>query len=76
MIKELAKENVFIINEKQLNVSQKEFVKNYFNTDIVSNLFPIMIDENKSFPYMKDKASYLYLKLGSIIPNQKINTHL
>ena len=71
MIKELAKENVFIINEKQLNVSQKEFVKNYFNTDLVSNLFPIMIDENKSFPYMKDKASYLYLKLGSIIPNQK-----
>ncbi|PBQ33088.1 polyphosphate kinase 1 [Sphingobacteriaceae bacterium] len=68
---ELSAKNVFIINEKQLTNTQKIFVSEYFNTELASNLFPVMIDENKPFPYMKDKASYMYLKLESIVPNKK-----
>ena len=68
---ELAEKNVFIINEKQLTNTQKIFVSEYFNTELASNLFPVMIDESKPFPYMKDKASYMYLKLESIVPNKK-----
>jgi polyphosphate kinase len=68
---ELAEKNVFIINEKQLTSTQRIFVTEYFNHELVSNLFPVMIDDNKPFPYMKDKASYLFLKLESIIKNRK-----
>jgi polyphosphate kinase len=71
LLKELAAKNVFIINEKQINASQVDFVKNYFSNELVSNLFPVMIDDSKPFPYMKDKASYLYLKLESILLNQR-----
>jgi polyphosphate kinase len=68
---ELAEKNVFIINEKQLTSTQRIFVSEYFNNELASNLFPVMIDENKPFPYMKDKASYMYLKLESIVQNKK-----
>jgi len=63
LLHELAKENVFIINEKQLNKEQQVFVKDYFHNEVVSTLFPIMVDENKAFPYMKDKSGYLFVRL-------------
>jgi polyphosphate kinase len=71
LIRELASANVFIINEKQLNASQKIYVKEYFSQEVISTLFPVMIDDTKSFPYMKDKASYMYLRLESILQRQK-----
>ena len=71
LLVELAAKNVFIVNEKQLTSTQRIFVTEYFSNEVVSSLFPVMIDDGKPFPYMKDKASYLYLKLKSIVPNQK-----
>lgn len=66
LLLELALKNVFIVNEKQLTSTQRIYVTEYFTNELVSNLFPVMIDDSKPFPYMKDKASYLYLKLESI----------
>jgi polyphosphate kinase len=71
LLHELAKENVFIINEKQLSHNQQQFVKDYFHNEVVSTLFPIMVDENKVFPYMKDKSGYLFVRLISDRPKQK-----
>lgn len=71
LLHELAKENVFIINEKQLSQNQQQFVKDYFHNEVVSTLFPIMVDENKIFPYMKDKSGYLFVRLISDRPKQK-----
>ncbi len=71
ILKELAINDVFIINEKQLTAIQANFVKDYFRDEIVSTLFPVMIDDTKPFPFLKDKASYLYLKLESIVNKQK-----
>jgi polyphosphate kinase len=68
---ELAEKNVFIVNEKQLTSTQRIFVSEYFSNELAANLFPVMIDDNKPFPYMKDKASYMYLKLESIVQNKK-----
>ena len=68
---ELSKQNVFIINEKQLNKNQQLFVKDYFHNEVETNLFPIMVDENKPFPYMKDKSGYLFIRLISTIQKQK-----
>ena len=71
LLGELAARNVFIVNEKQVTNTQRIFVTEYFNNELISNLFPVMIDDTKPFPYMKDKASYLYLKLESIVENKK-----
>jgi polyphosphate kinase len=69
--KELAKNDVFIINEKQLTAQQAQFVNEYFLKEVMPTLFPIMIDDTKAFPYMKDKASYLYLKLEMLGEHKK-----
>ena len=71
ILRELAINDVFIINEKQLSPTQATFVRDYFREEIVSTLFPVMIDDTKPFPFLKDKASYLYLKLESIVNKQK-----
>ena len=71
LLHELAKQNVFIINEKHLNKEQQQFVKDYFHKEVETNLFPIMVDENKPFPYMKDKSGYLFVRLISTIQKQK-----
>lgn len=65
LLVELAAKGVFIVNEKQLSSTQKVFVSEFFSNELVSSLFPVMIDDSKPFPYMKDKASYLFLKLES-----------
>lgn len=71
ILKELADHNVFIINERQLTPSQITYIKNYFHSDILAALFPIMVDEFKSFPYMKDKSGYLFVKLTSTVEKKK-----
>ncbi len=71
LLKQLAKENVFIINEKQLNKTQQHFVKDYFHKEVISTLFPIMVDEHKPFPYMKDKYGYLFIRLINDDPKKK-----
>ena len=72
---ELAAKDVFIVNEKQITSTQRIYVTEYFKNEVVSNLFPVMIDETKEFPYMKDKASYLYLKLTPIHAQGKKNKY-
>ena len=63
---ELRKDKIFIINEKQLSREQKIFVKDYFNENVRPALVPIMINQVKSFPYLKDKTIYLAIKLSVI----------
>lgn len=63
LLKELAEEKVFIINENQLNVSRGTFVKKYFRDKVLPSLVPIMIEKDKPFPYLKDRSIYLVVKL-------------
>ena len=59
VIKELAREKIFIINEKRLSEEQAEFVKSYFQQEVRPRLIPIMIDQVDTFPELKDHAIYL-----------------
>ena len=63
LLKQLAEEKVFIITEKQLNVSRGKFVRKYFRDKILPSLVPIMVDKDKPFPYLKDRSIYLVVKL-------------
>jgi polyphosphate kinase len=63
LIKELERENIFLIDENQLNPVQAEFLKTYFEDEIRPVLSVIMLHNVKSFPYLKDKAIYLATKL-------------
>lgn len=61
---ELHKHNIFIINETQLTPEHGEYVKNYFNEHVRPALVPIMLNQIKSFPVLRDKAIYLAIRLS------------
>lgn len=59
-----AKENgIEIINEKDFKDWQKKEIDTYFKEVVRSSLVPIMLDEKKAFPELKDKSIYLAVKL-------------
>jgi polyphosphate kinase len=59
LIRELEKVNIHIVNEKNLNKEQGDFVRNYFQTLVRPNLFPIMIEESDFTFFVKDRSIYL-----------------
>ncbi len=64
ILKELKKQKIFLVNEKQLNREQQKFVVNYFDEEIRSNVVPLMIESIQSFPVLSDKSIYLACKLS------------
>ncbi|MBC8033343.1 MAG: polyphosphate kinase 1 [Chitinophagaceae bacterium] len=62
--REMAKEKIFLVNEKQLNKEQKLFVQSYFEEEVHSNLIPLMIESIPQFPYLRDKSIYLGVVLS------------
>ena len=65
IIKELADNKIFILNEHQLNVSRGQFVKKYFREKILSTIVPIIIDDKQPFPELRDRVIYFLVKLTS-----------
>ena len=66
IIKELAAQKIFIINEKQLNASRGQFVKAFFREKVLSTLVPIMIHKGDKLPELKDQSIYFLIKLTKI----------
>ena len=63
IVKQLAEEKIFILNDKQLNVTRGEFVKSYFREKLLATLVPIMLDEAMPLPELRDRAIYFFVKL-------------
>jgi polyphosphate kinase len=63
LIQELAKHKIHIINEKQLNKDQAEFVREYFHSEVRTRLMPFMIEKNTELPNLTDDAIYFAIYL-------------
>lgn len=64
ILKELAEQKIFILNELQLTDTQKKSVKSYFTKDVLPYLFPVLIDDLKQIPHLKDKSIYLAVRIS------------
>ena len=64
ILRELKKEKIFLITEKQLNKEQQKFVLSYFHDEVRSNIVPLMIETLQEFPTLNDKSIYLACKLS------------
>ena len=64
ILRELEKENIFLVNEKQLSKEQKPFVQKFFEEEVRSNTIPLMIDTITQFPYLRDKSIFLGVVLS------------
>lgn len=63
IVKQLAEEKIFILNDKQLNVTRGAFVKSYFREHLLATLVPIMLDDSLPLPELRDRAIYFFVKL-------------
>ncbi|MGB3151024.1 MAG: polyphosphate kinase 1 [Maribacter sp.] len=60
---ELENQNIFILSEKELKESQKEFVKDYFLQKVSPQLMTIILNDLTRFPTLKDTAAYLAVRM-------------
>ncbi len=71
IVEQLKRENIFIINEKQLSAAQFGFVTDYFFDSVRPHLFPIMIDHLDADEDVEDRSIYLAVHLASSTDPEK-----
>jgi polyphosphate kinase len=52
-------QKIFLRTEKELNAEQQDFVRNYFEEEVSSDVIPLMIESIPEFPALRDKSIYL-----------------
>ncbi len=57
--KELNKKKIFIKTEKQLDAAQKKFILDFYENEISPNIIPLLIENIKKFPNLRDKSIFL-----------------
>lgn len=70
LLNELDSHKIHIINEKQLNPEQVEFVKNYFHKEVRTRLMPFLIEKDTELPNLTDDAIYLAIYLKNSDPEK------
>ena len=63
LIAELKKENIEMINDSQLNKAEATEIKEYFKTEVLPHIHPIVLHEKHVFPELNDKSIYLTVHL-------------
>ncbi len=63
VLAQLRKNRIFLINEKQLDQHQAEFVTQYFYSTIQPELEPVLLDDAFPLPELTDASIYLAIKL-------------
>ena len=59
LLNELTAENIFIVNEKQLNPSQGDYVTDFFKREVRPLIMPIIMKKSLPMPSLRDDAIYL-----------------
>ncbi|HEX4875937.1 MAG TPA: polyphosphate kinase 1 [Chitinophagaceae bacterium] len=59
VMRELNEQKIFIRTEKELNAEQQQFISNYFEEEVSSDVIPLMIENITEFPALRDKSIYL-----------------
>lgn len=59
----LKNENIFVIDESEIDDKQKEFVKDYYFQNISTALVTIILNDLVVLPNLKDSAAYLAVKM-------------
>ena len=56
---DLKKQNVFLVDDKHLDIKQKVFVRNFFEQDISSSIIPLFIENMPQLPSFGDNNIFL-----------------
>jgi polyphosphate kinase len=59
LLKDLAEEDIYIINETQLTPEQGQYVTAYFKEEVRPRIMPVIIKKSQPLPSLNDDAIYL-----------------
>lgn len=62
--KELERENIYVINETEIDSFHHEFIMNYFYQEISPALVVIMLNEDVALPELMDISAYLTVRMS------------
>ena len=65
ILSEMKRNKVFLKNDKQLTKIQKDFVVDFFEKNVRSNIIPLMIEGLPELPYLREKSIYLGVVMHS-----------
>ena len=69
---EMAKERVYIKTADDLFIKQKKFVRKYYNEEVEANIIPLLLNEERPMPYIRDKSLYLGIVLQKSLDPEDI----
>lgn len=59
LLKDLAEEDIYIINENQLTPEQGEYITTFFREEVRPRIMPVIVKKNQPLPSLNDDAIYL-----------------
>jgi len=65
ILNDLRKRRIYLVNEQQLDEHQAAYVENFFDTQVLPELDPILLHSAQSFPPLVDGLIYLAIKIRS-----------
>lgn len=66
LIEQLKAENIFFLNETQLDAKQKTFIEDFYRNTLMSSLYPILASRMDEAPQLNDKEIYLAVKISKL----------
>ena len=64
ILSEMEAKGIHIVNEQQLDESERKFCRNYFSTVVAQRLVPLILKKNTEIPFLKDNSVYLAVKIS------------
>lgn len=64
IVDELKVNNICLINEKQLDNTQKQFLDEYYQEELMNSLFPVLVSQMDEEPVLNDKSTYLAIEIS------------
>ncbi len=68
IIPELESENIYIVDEKTILQTHKDFIDQFFKDQVIPFIQPIILDKNKISTFLHNRAIYFAVRL---LPKQK-----
>jgi polyphosphate kinase len=63
LLPELNRNGIFLLNESQVTETERDLIREYFKSNVLNQLFPVVIDELKHIPHLKDRSIYLAVRM-------------
>ncbi|MBQ4278473.1 MAG: polyphosphate kinase 1 [Rikenellaceae bacterium] len=63
LLKEMEREGIEVVNERELTDEQQQFVWDYFASTVSIRTVPLMLRKRNRLPFLRDDRSYLAIKM-------------